>query len=126
VTLGSVQQQWLDDQLKPTEKYNTYNDTVELFTALQAKQVDNVLIDMPVALPAVAKSNDQLKAVAQVKVGGRVGIVMPQGSPNKEPVDGVIQELLDSGTLDEMHDKYYLKVFGGIDPDSLPDWTKSG
>jgi polar amino acid transport system substrate-binding protein len=126
VTLGSVQQQWLDDQLKPTEKYNTYNDTVELFSALQAKQVDNVLIDMPVALPAVAKSNDQLKAVAQVKVGGRVGIVMPQGSPNKEPVDSVLQELIDNGQLDKMHDKYYLKLFGGIDPESLPDWTNTG
>jgi polar amino acid transport system substrate-binding protein len=93
VTLGSVQQQWLDKQLKPTEKYNTYNDTVELFSALQAKQVDDVLIDMPVALPAVAKSDGRLKAVAQVKVGGRVGIVMPSGSPNKKPVESERESL---------------------------------
>jgi polar amino acid transport system substrate-binding protein len=126
VTLGSVQQQWLDDSLKPTEKYSTYNDTVELFSALQAKQVNAVLIDMPVALPAAAQSNGQIKVVAQVKVGGEVGIVMPSGSPNKQAVDAVITELESSGELKNLEKTYYFDAYGGIDPASLPDWTQPG
>jgi polar amino acid transport system substrate-binding protein len=126
VTLGSLQQKYLDDVLKPTEKYNTYNDTVELFSALQAKQVNAVLIDMPVALPAAAKSDGKIKVVAQIKVGGEVGIVMPQGSPNKEPVDSVVQELHDSGELKNLEKTYYFAQYGGVDPESLPDWTSSG
>jgi polar amino acid transport system substrate-binding protein len=126
VTLGSLQQKYLDETLKPTEKYNTYNDTVELFSALQAKQVNAVLIDMPVALPAAAKSNGKIKVVAQIKAGGEVGIVMPQGSPNKGAVDGVVQELHDSGELKNLEKKYYFDAYGGVDPESLPDWTSPG
>jgi polar amino acid transport system substrate-binding protein len=123
VTLGSLQQGYLDDVLKPTEKYNTYNDTVELFSALQAKQVNAVMIDMPVALPAAAKSDGKIKVVAQVKVGGEVGIVMPSGSPNKDAVDSVITELHDSGELKNLEKTYYFDSYGGVDPESLPDWT---
>jgi polar amino acid transport system substrate-binding protein len=126
VTLGSLQQDYLDEVLKPTEKYNTYNDTVELFSALQAKQVNAVMIDMPVALPAAAQSNGRIKVVAQVKVGGEVGIVMPSGSPNKEAVDSVITELEDTGELDNLEERYYFESYGGVDPESLPDWTSTG
>jgi polar amino acid transport system substrate-binding protein len=126
VTLGSVQQEWLDKELKPNEKYNTYDSTVELFSALQAKQVDAVLIDMSVALPAAAKSNGQFTPVAQVKVGGEVGIVMEQGTPNKEAIDSIVQEMLDSGQIDEMEKKYFFESYGGVDPDKLPDWTEVG
>jgi polar amino acid transport system substrate-binding protein len=126
VTLGSLQQNYLDEVLKPTEKYNTYNDTTELFAALQAKQVNAVMIDMPVALTAAAKTNGKIQVVAQVKVGGEVGIVMPSGSPNKAAVDSVIQELIDSGEIDKLEEKYYFDAYGGIDPDSLPDWTITG
>jgi polar amino acid transport system substrate-binding protein len=122
VTLGSVQQAWLDETLKPNEKYNTYDGTVELFAALQANQVEAVLIDMPVALPAAAKSNGAFQTVAQIEVGGEVGIVMPQGTPNKEAVDGVVQELLDNGTMEELEKQYFLESFGGVDPDELPVW----
>lgn len=126
VTLGSLQQGYLDEVLKPTEKYNTYNDTTELFAALQAKQVNAVLIDMPVALTMAAKTNGKVKVVAQIKVGGEVGIVMPSGTPNKEAVDSVITEMIDSGEMKNLEKKYYFDAFGGIDPDSLPDWTITG
>ena len=126
VTLGSLQQGYLDEVLKPTEKYNTYNDTTELFAALQAKQVNAVLIDMPVALTLAAKTNGKVQVVAQVKVGGEIGIVMPSGTPNKEAVDSVITDMIDSGEIKKLEEKYYFDAFGGIDPESLPDWTSTG
>jgi polar amino acid transport system substrate-binding protein len=122
VTLGSVQQKYLDETLKPTQQENTYDDSNLLFQALRAKQVDAVLIDLPVALPAAAASNGALKVYAQVKVGGQVGIVMPQGTPNRAAANKMVRQMLANGTLKALERKYYFSAFGGIDPDSLPVW----
>ena len=92
VTLGSVQQQWVENVLKANQKPNTYDDTVELFAALRAKQVDAVAIDMPVSLPAAAASGGAVKVYGQVKVGGQVGIVMEQGNPNRKAINAIVKE----------------------------------
>jgi len=122
VTLGSVQQRWLDEVLKPTQQYSTYDDPATAFTALRAKQVDVVLLDLPVVLPAAAESSGAIKVYAQVKVGGQVGIVQPQGTPNRTKINAMVREMLKNGTLKAMEKKYYFSAFGGVDPDSLPYW----
>jgi polar amino acid transport system substrate-binding protein len=121
VTLASVQQKWVEEVLQATQKPNTYDDTIELFAALRAKQVDAVAIDLPVALPAAVASDGAVKVFAQVKVGGRVGIVMEQGTPNRKAINGIVREL-QKGTLKALEKKYYFAAYGGIDPDSLPFW----
>ena len=94
----------------------------ETAAALKAKQTDASLIDMPVALTA-AHNDPSLKVVAQVRAGGEVGIILEKGSPNTPEIDKVVQELLDNGKLKENEEKYYYAAFGGVDPDSLPDWS---
>ncbi len=122
VTLGSVQQAWLDDVLKPSTQYATYDTPVEMFAALQAKQVDSVLIDVPVALPYVAESNGKVKAYAQIKAGGIVGIVMQKGTPDRKPINAMVKQMLKNKTLKNLEKKYYLPAYGGLDPDKLPVW----
>lgn len=122
VTLGSVQQRWLEEKLKPSEQYNTYDDTAQLFAALRAKQVDAVLIDMPVALPAAAASKGRFKVYAQVKVGGRVGIIMEQPAANRKAINQMVRQMLKNGTLQKLEKRYYFAAFGGVDPDKLPAW----
>ncbi len=122
VTLGSVQQRWLDETLKPNQQYNTYDDTALLFAALRAKQVDAVLIDLPVALPAAASSKGAFKVYAQVKVGGLVGIIMQQPAANRKKMNVMVRQMLKNGTLKKLEKKYYFSSFGGVDPDKLPVW----
>jgi len=122
VTLGSAQQVYLDEVLKPTEQYNTYDSPVEMFAALRANQIELALIDMPVALPAAFESDGAMEVIAEIQAGGEVGIIMEKGSPNTEPVSGVVQEMLDSGQIKEMEEKYYFEAYGGVDPDTLPEW----
>ncbi len=122
VTLGSVQQAWVENVLKATQKPNTYDDTVELFAALRAKQVDAVAIDMPVSLPAAAASDGAVKVFGQVKVGGQVGIVMEQGNPNRKAINTIVKELKTNGTLHALEKKYYFASYGGVDPNKLPYW----
>ena len=120
VTLGSVQQRYLDDVVKPTKQYATYDQPAEMFAALRAHQIDAVLIDVPVALPYAAESNGAVKVYAQIKAGGKVGIVMQKGTPNRKPINTMVHEMLKSGTLKKLEKKYYFAAYGGIDPDSLP------
>jgi polar amino acid transport system substrate-binding protein len=122
VTLGSVQQKWIDTVLKPTHKESTYDDPATMFAALKAKQVDAVLIDIPVALPAAAVSHGTFKTYAQIKVGGLVGIVMPQGTPNRAAVNKMVREMQKNGTLKGLQKTYYLPSYGGVDPAKLPFW----
>jgi len=121
VTLGSAQQILLDEEIHPTQQYNTYDAPPEMFAALEARQIDAALIDMPVALAASA-ANEGLETVAQIKAGGEVGIIMVKDGPNTDPVSSVVQEMLDSGAIDEMEERYYFDAFGGVDPESLPQW----
>ena len=119
--LGSAA--WLENVLKPTQQPNTYDDTVELFAALRAKQVDAVAIDMPVALPAAAASDGAIKVYAQVKVGGQVGIVHGAGHTRiARRSTRWSREMLKNGTLKALEKKYYFASFGGVDPDTLPYW----
>lgn len=122
VTLGSAQQVFLDEVLQPTQQYSTYDSPVEMFAALRANQIDLALIDMPVALTASFESDGAIETIAEIRAGGEVGIIMAKGTPNKEPVSAVVQEMLDSGQLNEMEEKYYFAAYGGVDPESLPDW----
>jgi len=122
VTLGSVQQRWLDDKLKPTERYSTFDDPATMFAALRARQVDAVLIDLPVALPAAAESNGAFKTYAQVKVGGQVGVAMMQGTPNRKAVNTMVRQMKQNGTLLKMEKRYYFAAYGGVDPHKLPFW----
>jgi polar amino acid transport system substrate-binding protein len=122
VTLGSVQQKYLDDVVKPTKQYATYDTPVEMFAALRAKQVDAVLIDVPVALPYVAESKGEIKAYAQIKAGGIVGVVMQKGTPDRIPINQMLKQMLTNGTVKALEKKYYFAAYGGVDPDSLPVW----
>ena len=117
-----MQQAWVENVLKATQKPNTYDDTVELFAALRAKQVDAVAIDMPVSLPAAAASDGAVKVFGQVKVGGQVGIVMEQGNPNRKAIDTIVKQLKANGTLHALEKKYYFASYGGVDPNKLPYW----
>lgn len=125
VTLGSAQQVYLDEVLHPTEQYNTYDDPVAMFAALRANQIDLALIDMPVALTASFESDGAIETIAEIRAGGEAGIIMEKGSPNKAPIDQVVQDMLDSGQLKDMEEKYFFEAYGGIDPASLPEWDPS-
>ena len=110
VSLGSVQQKWLDEVLKPSQQYNTYDDTAQLFAALKAKQVDAVLIDLPVALPAATASKGDFKVFAQVKVGGQVGIVMIQPSPNRKAINTMVRADAQERHAEEPREEVLLRV----------------
>jgi polar amino acid transport system substrate-binding protein len=125
VTLGSAQQIFLDEVLKPSQQYNTYDDPVAMFAALRANQIDLALIDMPVALAAACESDGEITTIAEITAGGETGIIMEQPSAIKEQVDQVVQRMLDDGQLKDMEAKYFYEAFCDVDPDTLDSWDPS-
>lgn len=81
---------------------HTYQSLADAYTALQAKQVDAILIDTAINLGQAARSNGALHVVAQFDQPGgadRYGAILPKGSANVAAVNAVFTSLKDSGEL---------------------------
>ena len=80
----------------------SYPDLTNAYTALEAGQVDAVLIDTAINLGQAARSKGKLHVVAQFdQTGGpdKYGAILPKGSANLAAVNAVFKSLKDSGAL---------------------------
>jgi polar amino acid transport system substrate-binding protein len=79
-----------------------YSDLANAYTALEAKQVDAILIDTAINLGEAARSNGKFHVVAQFDQPGgpdQYGAILPKGSVNVAPVNAVFTSMKDSGEL---------------------------
>jgi polar amino acid transport system substrate-binding protein len=106
-------QTYLDETIKPDQEANVYQDTPSMFTALQAGQVEAVLLDTAIVLGQAAESNGQLAVVGQFKTGEEYGAILPKGSANKCAVDNIIKTMRSDGTLKQLNEKWLVPVFKG-------------
>ncbi len=106
---------YIADNIKPTHEPNVYNTTVDAFAALNAGQIDAVLLDTPIVIGAV-KAN-QIKdgaVVGQFKTGEEYGAVLNKDSPNLAAINQVIDTLKSEGFMDQLFKKYF------ADPTDVP------
>ena len=81
---------------------HTYQDLANAYTALEAKQIDAVLIDTAINLGEAARSNGKFHVVAQFDQPGgpdQYGAILPKGSTNVAAVNAVFKAMKDSGEL---------------------------
>lgn len=107
---------YIADNIKPSTEPKVYNTTTDAFTALNAGQIDAVLLDTPIVLGAVKAG--QIKdgaVVAQFKTGEQYGAVLNKDSPNLAAINQVINSLKSEGFTDQLFTKYF-----GADPTSVP------
>jgi polar amino acid transport system substrate-binding protein len=84
---------------------HSYTSLADAYTALQAKQVDAVLIDTAINLGQAARSNGALHVPAQFNQPGgpdHYGAALPKNSTNVAAVDAVFKSLKDSGELSKL------------------------
>ncbi len=99
-----------------------FQNQADMFTALQANQVDAVVTDTTLALTYTNASNGQLVVVGQIKLDQGYGAVTPKGSANSAPLNEAVETLLADGTLDRLS-VTWLEPFFGTDPNAIPFWT---
>ena len=90
VQASTTAQSYLADVIKPTSEPAVFQDTPSMFTALQAKQIDAVMLDTSIILGQSAQSNGSQVVVAQFKTGEEYGAIYQKGSPNGAALDKII------------------------------------
>jgi len=105
VQRSTTAQFFLKEELKPNEKVRTYKQTVDLFAALRAKQIDAVLLDTPIVLSQAGASKGLFKVVGQFATGEQYGGILVKGSDLLADIDEVITALEAEGFLGELADK---------------------
>jgi len=88
--------------IKPNSDPQVYQQLADAYAALDAGQIDAVLIDTAINLGQAAASNGKEKVIAQfAQPSGpdQYGGILPKGSSNVQVVDTVIKELKDGGVL---------------------------
>jgi polar amino acid transport system substrate-binding protein len=99
---------YINDTIQPTTEARVYDRTVDAFTALNAGQIQAILLDTPIVLGAVEEG--QIKdgeVVAQFQTGERYGAVLNKGSPNLQAFNQVIQALKSEGFVEGLFKKYF-------------------
>lgn len=105
---------FIDKTIKPAKQAQVYNTTVDAFNALDAGQIDAVLLDTPIVL-GQAKTSSQFEVVAQFKTGEQYGGIVKKGSANLAAINAAITKLKDNGTISKLLTTYF-----GADPKNIP------
>lgn len=105
VQQGTTAVDFVKNVLKvPAANIRVFPDTPNMFTALQARQVDVVMLDTAIVLVQAAKSNGALEVVGQYKTGESYGAIYPKNSPNRATFDRSLSRPQDdAGTLARDH-----------------------
>lgn len=119
VQTSTTGQDFLTSQIKPDSEPSVFQDTPSMFTALQAGQVQAVLLDTAIVLGQAAESSGQLEVVGQYKTGENYGGIVAKGSKNLAAFDKIIKEMESDGTLKQLNEKWLVPVFKG-DPTKIP------
>jgi polar amino acid transport system substrate-binding protein len=106
------------DKIKPDKTPKVFQNLPDAYAALQAKQIDAVLIDTAINLGEAAQSNGKFEVVSQFsQTGGpdQYGAILPKNSTNAGAINAVIKQLEDSGQLAQL-----AKTDLTTDPGTLP------
>jgi polar amino acid transport system substrate-binding protein len=108
VTSGEIPG-WKLDNVK------SFPDLTSAYAALNAGQVDGIMIDTPINLGQAAQSGGKQEVVAQFKTGEEYGAIFGKGNGKKAIFDPIIQGLIDDGSINALIAKYL-----GGDPSTVP------
>jgi polar amino acid transport system substrate-binding protein len=107
--VGTTSYQYVVDNVKPTKQpgvYDTLNDGV---SALKAKQIDGLVVDLPTAFFVTAAQVENSKIVGQFPAVGeqeRFGMVFEKGSSLVDCVNEALAALKDDGKLDQIQQEW--------------------
>lgn len=106
--LNTTGAQYLSDTIQPTKETRLYDRTVDAFAALNAGQIQAIMLDTPIVLGAV--ENKQVKdaeVVGQFKTGETYGAVVNRGSKNLAAFNTAIKAMKADGFRDQLFKKYF-------------------
>jgi len=106
---GSTSATTIDEVVAPKVAPNLYNSNEDAVAALQAGQIDAIVLDLPTAYFATAVYIENSFIVGELPGAGipdEWGLLLPKGSPLTAKVTKALDELREDGTLAEITDKW--------------------
>jgi polar amino acid transport system substrate-binding protein len=119
VQQSTTGQTFLDTVVKPTKETRVYGETTQAFTALQARQIDAVLLDTAIVLGQAAQPGSPFAVVGQFASGEAYGAVLAKGSSIRDAIDEQITAMRNDGTLDRLSAEFLTPQYGA-DPTKVP------
>jgi polar amino acid transport system substrate-binding protein len=104
--LGTTSLDFINDVIKPDKEAFVYNDNNAAKAALDAQQVDGLVLDLPTAFYVSAAEIEGTKVIGQFPASGdqpeQFGMVFEEGNPLRDKVNEALASLEESGKLDDI------------------------
>src|SRR5215216_5971539 len=107
--LGTTSLTYIQDEIEPSKDPSVYNTNNDVISALKAKQIDGIVVDLPTAFYVTAVQHPSGTIVGQFPDAGeqeQFGLVLAKDSPLTACVDKAVTALRDDGTLDQIQQKW--------------------
>lgn len=107
--VGTTSLDFITDEIQPAQEPMVYNDTNDAKSALEAGQIDGIVVDLPTAYYVTAVEFDNAKIVGQFPAqegGEQFGLLMAKGSPLVPCINQALTALKDSGELEQIQDQW--------------------
>lgn len=121
VLLGSVNDIFVKETLKPSQTPAQFQSISDMVTALMARQIDAILLDTTLTMIIAKQTDGKLKILAQYEAGGDAAVLLPKGSANTPVVSKIIEDLRAEGRLDSLLEEQLAPFMGG-NPKDLTVW----
>ena len=107
---GTTSLDYITEVIAPDQEPFVYNDNNAAKAALNAKQVDALVLDLPTALYVSAAEIEGTEVFGQFPSQGddpeQFGLVFAKGNPLRDCVNDALGSLKDDGTLAEIQEEY--------------------
>jgi polar amino acid transport system substrate-binding protein len=107
--VGTTSYQYIVDNVKPSQQPSVYDTNNDAISALKAKQIDGLVVDLPTAFFITAAQVENSKIVGQFPAAGeqeRFGMVFEKDSSLVDCVNDALAALKDDGRLDEIQQEW--------------------
>ncbi len=107
--IGTTSLSYINDQIKPSKQPSVYNTNNDVISALKAKQIDGIVVDLPTAFFVTAVQVPNGTIVGQFANAGtqeQFGLVLAKDSPLTPCVSEAVIALRDAGTLDSIQQQW--------------------
>jgi polar amino acid transport system substrate-binding protein len=107
--IGTTSLEYINNDIQPSKEPSVYNTNNDVISALKAKQIDGIVVDLPTAFFITAVQLPNGTIVGQFPDAGeqeQFGLVLAKDSPLTPCVDRAVTALRDDGTLDSIQQEW--------------------
>jgi len=107
VGMLNIEKRDLSEDYLLNYKIEGYDDVVMMIDDLKNKNIDGILISLPMGVNLITGNIGIYNVLEVVKSNKEFGIVFNEGSTLKEEVDNILNEIKEDGTYDEIYNRWF-------------------